>query len=750
MLLPLEWLLLPLMFVVCTLAFNAATDKEGRKEFISLDDEDNFLTNPGFKGFSREHLEWMWSANHLDVWEPVAWFFKAVIWKLFGTDEEGSAQGWLNSQIVLHATGAYVLFLVIRKILFLVYQPAAEGRIAVSPGPKTKCEPRETKTASSRGETRSASHLKPLPSVSPELVTVAAFAGALFWAIHPLRGETLGWISCSSYNIGSPFVFGSLLSYTNYVELQIRIARSGATPGRLAACALWYLLAVVCYFLGIACKTPAVAILVAFPVVDAFLNPGRLFPPLKWLRPQGGFFDKIPFAAVAVWCIQMASPKDDACGNERTPGKCLNAYEKFVRGMWALCFYVRMTVWPVQHQPHYALQKGPLTLDVNDYILPTVVVVTAFSISVFVFGQFVLKAASLDTMATNDQRCALSTAPVVAAALCLMYVTMSIPSLGFIQHGVPTMAADRYNYFSGAWVAVAVALLIVRLYTPRVSNTPTRAGKSNPLWDTRHVGIIFAGIVLVVLTRATTRAWTNTKSLYTYTLRFRDGASGFALNNYGYYYYRLEEWSRSEQITAQAIMVDPTQLKATINLADIYQYRTNELGKAIETYERGLIASPKSGSLVNNLIVAYAKADDLEMAAHMHDLVPFMQADWSDDADETMAWALQEKDRLRSVLVEPNVVGSSLSPIQQRLNAQCWEKAGSSRRNCLVRRYCKIMCLPSFMHIGSSSCALLTQYNACPLLSRPLSRCVACASRCSHRLPLLASHAQQRQRCTIC
>ena len=700
--LPLEWLLLPPMFAICILAFNAATEKEGRKEFISLDDEDNFLTNPGFKGFSREHLEWMWSANHLDVWEPVAWFFKAVIWKLFGTDEEESAQGWLNSQIFLHATGGYVLFLVIRKILFLVYQPAADDRVALSRGGNAKADSRETKGTTSRGEDQH------LAAVSPALLTIAAFAGALFWAIHPLRGETLGWISCSSYNIGSPFVFGSLLCYTSYVELQIRIARSGATPGRLAVCAIWYLLALACYFLGIACKTPAVAILVAFPVVDAFLNPGRLFPPLKWLKPQGGFFDKIPFAAIAVWCIQMASPKDDACGNERTPGKCLNAYEKFVRGMWALCFYVRMTVWPVQHQPHYALQKGPLALDVNDYILPTVVVVTAFSISVIVFGQFVLKAASLDTAATSAQRSALSTAPVVAAALCLIYVTMSIPSLGFIQHGVPTMAADRYNYFSGAWVAVVIALLVIRLYSPETSDRPTKAKRSNPLWDTRHFGVIFVGIVLVVLTRATTRTWTNTKSLYTYTLRFRDGASGFALNNYGYYYYRLEEWSRSEQITAQAIMVDPTQLKATINLADIYQYRTNELAKAIETYERGLIASPKSGSLVNNLIVAYAKADDLEMAAHMHDLVPFMQADWTDDADETMAWALQEKERLRGVLAEPNLVSTSLSPIQARLNAQCWEKAGSSRRNCLVGRYCESMLFPSFTHIGPFWCALLT------------------------------------------
>lgn len=655
-------LLFPAMYLLCVCAFNAATEQEGRKQFISLDDDDNFVVNHGYKGFTQEHLEWMWTAKHLDVWEPVAWFFKAIIWNFFGTDEEDSAQGWLNSQILFHSAGAFVLFLVVR-LLLREFNPHATASSAKSAESKQAAA---SSTASQR------------TGASDALITAASFFGALFWAIHPLRGETLGWISCSSYNIGSAFVFGSLYCYTMYVKTHIAMETSGSSACRAATCAIWYSSTAVLYFLGIACKTPAVAILIVFPVVDAYLKPNRIFPPLKWLSIRGGFFDKIPFASIAIWCVQKASPGDDACGNERTPGVCLSAFEKFVRGMWALCFYVRMTIWPVQHQPHYALQKGPLDLSVNDYILPVIVVVVAVAVSVFLFVQFVLSVAAVGT---HQQRAALVTPTTIAATLCLVYVAMSVPSLGFIQHGVPTMAADRYNYFSGGWVAVAAALLFLKVFGQEPVGAPLRrVFKVGP----KTVGVVGVVLLLLVLTRATTRAWTNTKSLYTYTLRFRDGASGFALNNYGYYFYAREEWSNSERITKQAVMVDPTQLKATINLADIYQYRTNEIQKAIETYEQGLEHSPRSGSLVNNLVVAYAKIDDIEMADHMHSTVPLMQADWSEDADETMAWALAEKERLRKILIPPNVPKDSLSAVQKKLNAQCWQKPGRSAINCLV------------------------------------------------------------------
>ena len=181
--------------------------------------------------------------------------------------------------------------------------------------------------------------------------------------------------------------------------------------------------------------------------------------------------------------------------------------------MWALCFYIRMTVWPVQNQPHYALQKGPLHIDVNDYLLPVVVVPVFVTVSLVIFTRFIL---TVSTISTSKQRGAKVTSTVLAATLCLVYIAMSVPALGFVQHGVPTMGADRYNYFSGAWVAVACAASIANLYTISENDAVKFGGLS--IRDGKSISIVAVFTLLIVLTRSTTRPWTNTVSLYTFVV----------------------------------------------------------------------------------------------------------------------------------------------------------------------------------------------------------------------------------------
>jgi hypothetical protein len=118
------------------------------------------------------------------------------------------------------------------------------------------------------------------------------------------------------------------------------------------------------------------------------------------------------------------------------------------------------------------------------------------------------------------------------------------------------------------------------------------------------------------------------------------------------------------------------------------RYHTYEIPKAVEVYERGLVYSPNSGSLMNNLGVAYGKMGDYEMSEYMRNLVPLAQADWGAQSDAVMDWALQEKARLQAVLVPPNVPDAELSPSQRRLGSLCWQKPGYSKISCLVRLGC--------------------------------------------------------------
>ena len=42
-------------------------------EFVDWDDEQMFLENPYYRGFSLAHLRWMWTATHMGHYIPLTW-----------------------------------------------------------------------------------------------------------------------------------------------------------------------------------------------------------------------------------------------------------------------------------------------------------------------------------------------------------------------------------------------------------------------------------------------------------------------------------------------------------------------------------------------------------------------------------------------------------------------------------------------------------------------------------------------------
>jgi hypothetical protein len=302
------------VYALSVLAFAPNVPDDGVKEFVTLDDEDNFVRNDQYKGFTPTHLEWMWYSKHLDVWEPAAWFLKAVVWHFFGLD----ASRWRDVQVFSHAMGGALLYLLLVAVV---------GK-HIAPGNRKQ-------------------------------QAVACACGALFWTLHPLRAEVVGWISCISYNFGIVFVLGSMLLYHRYV--------TGGERGdsSVAVRLLCYVGAAVMFFLALACKTPAISTIFGYLFIDALERPRRLLPATQWLRPFGALTDKLLFLGLAIFCLRMAAPGDDACENLRTPGVCLTVKDRFIRACWALGFYARMTLWPTQHMPHYAIESGvdPLQFD---------------------------------------------------------------------------------------------------------------------------------------------------------------------------------------------------------------------------------------------------------------------------------------------------------------------------------------------------------------------------------------------------
>jgi hypothetical protein len=135
-------------------------------QFINLDDPQNLLANPYYRGFGIENLRWMFSHFHLGVYVPVTWVTFAADYLLWGMNPAG----YHFQSLLWHVGNALLVYLIARK-LYTGSPAAADG--------------------------------------------IAAAAAALVFAMHPLRVESVAWAT-ERRDVVSGFFL--LLSFYLYVS----------------------------------------------------------------------------------------------------------------------------------------------------------------------------------------------------------------------------------------------------------------------------------------------------------------------------------------------------------------------------------------------------------------------------------------------------------------------------------------------------------------------------------------------------
>jgi hypothetical protein len=168
------------VFVIALAPFLPGLDGQ----FLTWDDDLNFLTNPHFRGLGWSNLRWMLTTTLTGHWIPLSWLTLGVNYTLGGMNPWGYHLG----NMLLHAGNAVLLYLIARRLL--ARAGAAAGEPALSAG--------------------------------------AVFAALLF-AVHPLRVESVVWIT-ERRDVQGAFFF--LLSVWGYLY-----AVAGGRDGRLTS--LW-------------------------------------------------------------------------------------------------------------------------------------------------------------------------------------------------------------------------------------------------------------------------------------------------------------------------------------------------------------------------------------------------------------------------------------------------------------------------------------------------------------------------------
>lgn len=462
-----------------------------RFEFLNWDDHSHVVQNPYVASRSLDGLAHLWRNAYLGFYIPVTytvWWLQALV---FGMDGgRFHAVG-----LLVHALNVALVYDVIRRILVARKAPAPP---------------------------------------------VLAAAGALLFAVHPLRVEAVAWVTAMKDLLSTTFALLAIRSYFG------GHARRAGLAGHIPRGTVWFLLALL--------SKPAMVVLgplVAVLDIGLLRTPWRSALRSSWLW----FALAVPFGLITTR-IQ--------------PVEMLN----YVPPLWfrpliatdALYFYLTKLVAPLNLAPVYGrtpewlLESGVWRWT---WVLP--VLMAAGAIWAALRGKY----APLGLLA--------------AFVLALAPVLGLIPSLGYRL----SVVADHYVYFPFLFVAAAVSLLIAEL--------PAR----RQVAGVAVVGVV--SVLLAVLTFTYLPTWRDDLVLLPYAVEQSPRTAllrmnyGVALANRGMYedsltqfrvaaeilphkdvysnigsaLARLQRYDEARTAWERALELDPTDEAAQRNLSEL-------------------------------------------------------------------------------------------------------------------------------------------------------------------------------------
>jgi Flp pilus assembly protein TadD len=387
-------------------------------QFLHYDDEDYVTHNQTVsRGLNLQGLAWDLTARHAANWHPLTWLSLQLDAQVYGLEP----WGFHLTNLLLHAANAALLFLLLRNL-----------------------------TAA----------------------TAASLLAATFFALHPLRVESVAWVAERKDTLSGFFAFLTLFCYTRY-----------AHRPKLGS----YLNVIMCYGLSLACKP----ILVTLPAVLLLLD---WWPLARWQhqRPRNLLIEKLPLLAMAgaVAVVTLTAQGTELVGLHELPigARIKNALVAYVD-------YVIKLGWPLNLAPLYP--RAP----------------TGPSIMATVAAGAVLLAFSTFCFASARRR------PYLLIGW-IWYVVMLVPVIGFVQVGLQA-TADRYTYLSG------IGLLIVVVWG-------TLEGAGRRRWGQWLLlpGVIGVAISLHVITQRQVKHWYSDQTIWEHTSRINPD-NAVAHNNLG-------------------------------------------------------------------------------------------------------------------------------------------------------------------------------------------------------------------------
>src|SRR5437899_2984776 len=537
------WLVPVLIALVPVAAFLPAL----QNQFVSSDEGESFLGHPHYRGLGWSQLHWMWT-THQGHYIPLTWMTLGLDYLLWGMNPFG----YHLTSLLLHAANAVAFFFVVRRIL---------------------------------------KRALPSPSERGHALAVSAGVAALVFAIHPLRVESVAWVTERRDVLSGLFYLVAILLYLRACE--------GMARGRG-----WYWLSVAVFGCALLSKSMVVNLPVVLLILDVY--------PLRrlggfvgwWSGPARRIYvEKIPFvllAAAASAVAVMAQLSKSAM----IPVAHLSALGRLAVSAYGLSFYLWKMVVPLNLSPLY---MRPPTVDPE---APP-----------FILSYGLVLAITAIVLALRRRMPGL---PAAWAA----YVVVLLPVLGIFQSG-SQIAADRYTYLAGlGWAILAGAGLLACRHATRF------------LIRGSAVGVL---VGLEVLTWNQVHVWHDSEKLWTHALAI-DPKSSAAHSNLGSALIAQGKPAEASEHFREALRINPNDADDHTNLG-MALARQGKLVEASEHYQQALRIKPTSADAHNNWGTLLARQGKLAAAIEHYQQALQIKPD-SADAHNNWGTALAQQGKL--------------------------------------------------------------------------------------------------------
>jgi len=506
-------------------------------EFLVWDDYQNIVDNPNIRSFSLQNLRWMFTTSHLGPYQPLSWISLALDYRFWKLDPFG----YHLMNIFWHSINGACFFILILMLL------------------KTH---RENFTS------------LPVISGCTSWEVFAAFTGALLFALHPLRVESVVWATERRDVLCG---FFSLLSFITYMKAADR----GQKPPR--SIPYWYLLSLVFFLLSLLAKAMSVMLAPVLVILDYYPLKRVSGGVLCYFRPASRriLLEKVPFFFLSL-VFGLMAVRGQVLEATRLEAAPLPVAERIGVVFYGILFYLRKTLFPDWFAPFYGIPYELRSSNPWVYLSPVAVI---------------LITAALVRLRRSYP---------ALLAVWLSYVVMLLPVSGLFQSGIQ-IAADRYSYLPtlGFFVLIGSGFGFL---------SRSAAGKTIAGNRAKAAVLLFVAVLAATVyqTRNYMEHWRNSESFWSLEKEYYPYEPRVYLNM-GEYFQKTHRVDDAIRLYREAIRLHPDFVLVYKKLGYVY----NNMGRysdAVNAYSNAVRYDPEDEESFYNIGVIYFKLNKISEA----------------------------------------------------------------------------------------------------------------------------------------